>query len=48
MRVLIDCENSGIVRDAFAKLGHDAWSCDLLPSARPGNHIVGDAIDAAY
>lgn len=42
MRVLIACEFSGIVRDAFVALGHDAWSCDLLPSERPGNHIVGD------
>lgn len=44
MKVLIACEFSGVVRDAFAKRGHDAWSCDLLP--RPGNpwsHIQGDA-----
>ncbi len=39
MRVLIACEFSGIVRDAFAARGHDAWSCDLLPSERGGNHI---------
>ncbi len=39
MRVLIACEFSGIVRDAFTARGHDAWSCDLLPSERPGNHI---------
>lgn len=42
MRVLVACEFSGIVRDAFKALGHDAWSCDLLPTERPGNHIVGD------
>ncbi len=42
MRVLIACEFSGIVRDAFAALGHDAWSCDLLPSEREGQHIQGD------
>ena len=42
MRVLVACEFSGIVRDAFAALGHDAWSCDLLPSERPGKHIQGD------
>lgn len=42
MRVLIACEYSGIVREAFAKLGHDAWSCDLLPSDQPGQHITGD------
>lgn len=44
MRVLIACEYSGIVRDAFAALGHDAWSCDLLPTERPGNHINGDVL----
>ena len=42
MRVLVACEYSGIVRDAFAALGHDAWSCDLLPTERPGKHIHGD------
>ena len=31
MRVLVACEYSGVVREAFRKLGHDAWSCDLLP-----------------
>lgn len=44
MRVLIACEFSGVVRDAFAARGHDAWSCDLLPSERLGNHIIGDVI----
>jgi hypothetical protein len=38
MNVLVACEFSGIVRDAFAARGHDAWSCDLLPTERPGNH----------
>lgn len=42
MKVLIACEFSGVVRDAFAALGHDAWSCDLLPSERPGQHIQAD------
>ncbi len=42
MKILIACEESGIVRDAFAKLGHDAWSCDLLPTDIPGNHIKDD------
>lgn len=37
-RVLVACEYSGSVRDAFARLGWDAWSCDLLPSEKPGNH----------
>lgn len=45
MRVLVACEFSGIVRDAFAARGHDAWSCDLLPTERPGNHIQGDVLD---
>lgn len=42
MKVLIACEFSGIVRDAFSALGHVAWSCDLLPSERPGKHWRGD------
>lgn len=42
MRVLVACEFSGIVRDAFAAKGHDAWSCDLLPSERPGKHWMHD------
>ena len=42
MNVLVACEYSGIVRDAFAKRGHNAWSCDLSPTAQPGSHIVGD------
>lgn len=41
-RVLVACEFSGIVRDAFIAAGHDAVSCDLLPSERPGPHVVGD------
>lgn len=44
MRVLVACEFSGIVRQAFADRGHDAWSCDLLPSERPGQHVEGDAL----
>lgn len=44
MKVLIACEFSGIVRDAFAARGHDAWSCDLLPTEMPGNHIQGDVL----
>jgi hypothetical protein len=41
--ILVACEFSGIVRDAFIAAGHDAVSCDLLPSERPGPHIIGDA-----
>ncbi len=44
MKVLVACEFSGIVREAFAKAGHDAWSCDLLPTEQKGNHIQGDVI----
>jgi len=44
VKVLIACEFSGIVRDTFATRGHDAWSCDLLPSERPGQHIQGDVL----
>lgn len=42
MRILVACEFSGIVREAFRARGHDAWSCDLLPTEIPGPHIVGD------
>lgn len=42
MKVLIACEYSGTVREAFAAKGHDAWSCDLLPSDTPGQHLVMD------
>jgi hypothetical protein len=45
MRVLIACEFSGTVRDAFTKQGHDAWSCDLEPSETPGNHHQGNVLD---
>ena len=42
MRVLIACEYSGAVRDAFRARGHDAMSCDLLPTDAPGPHYQGD------
>lgn len=45
MRVLVACEYSGIVRDAFIKRGHDAISCDLLPTESPGPHHQGDVRD---
>ena len=48
MRVLVACEFSGIVRDAFIARGHDAWSCDLLPTEKPGPHIQMDTIVVAY
>jgi len=45
MRVLVACEYSGRVRDAFRAIGHDAVSCDLLPTEAPGPHYVGDVRD---
>lgn len=45
MRILIGCEYSGVVRDAFLRLGHDAMSCDLLPTESPGPHYQGDVRD---
>lgn len=45
MRVLVACEYSGRVRDSFAALGHEAMSCDLLPTESPGNHYQGDVRD---
>jgi len=44
MRILIACEFSGVVRDAFIARGHDAWSCDLLPTEKPGPHIQDDVL----
>ena len=46
MRVLVACEYSGRVREAFRKRGHDAWSCDLLPSDDDSpHHIQGDVLE---
>lgn len=45
MRVLVACEYSGTVRDAFIARGHDAWSCDVLPSEQPGPHYTCDVRD---
>ena len=45
MRVLIACEFSGTVRDAFTRAGHYAMSCDLLPTETPGKHYMGDVRD---
>ena len=45
MKILIACEFSGTVRDAFAAKGHNAWSCDILPTERPGNHYQCDVLD---
>jgi hypothetical protein len=45
MKILIACEYSGTVRDAFIKAGHEAMSCDLLPTDVPGPHYQGDVFD---
>lgn len=45
MRVLVACEYSGVVRDAFIRAGHDAMSCDLLPTDAPGPHYQGSVFD---
>lgn len=44
MKILIACEYSGAVRDAFTRLGHDATSCDLLPAETAGKHVQGDVV----
>jgi len=44
-RILVACEFSGIVREAFRAKGWDAWSCDLLPTEIPGQHIQGDVLE---
>ena len=49
MKILIACETSGIVRDAFLEKGHDAWSCDVLPADTPTNrHIQDDVRDVLH
>ena len=47
-RVLVACEYSGVVRDAFLRSGHDALSCDLLPTETPGAHHQGDVRDVLH
>jgi hypothetical protein len=49
MRILVACESSGVVRESFRALGHDAWSCDLQDADDNSEfHIVGDAVETAY
>lgn len=48
MKVLIACEYSGVVRDAFIAAGHDAMSCDILPTESPGSHYQGDVRDVLH
>ena len=45
MNILVACEFSGVVREAFRAAGHEAMSCDLLPTEIPGNHYRGDVCD---
>ena len=45
MKVLVACEFTGVVRNAFAMRGHDAWSCDLMQTEIPGKHYRGDVRD---
>ena len=48
MKILIACEYSGRVRDAFTAKGHDVTSCDFLPTERPGKHYEGNVYDILY
>ena len=48
LKILVACEYSGIVRDAFTAKGHDVTSCDLLPTEKPGKHYEGDVYDILY
>lgn len=48
MKVIVICEFSGVVRDAFLAAGHEAVSCDLLTSERPVPHIQGDCRQLSY
>jgi len=45
MKILVACEYSGVVRDAFTRAGHHATSCDILPSETPGKHYQGDVLE---
>ena len=45
MKILVACEFSGTVREAFAAKGHNVWSCDILPTELPGQHYQGDVMD---
>ena len=48
MKILVACEYSGVVRDAFTRLGHDAMSCDILPTDSLGKHHTGDIREVLY
>lgn len=44
MKILVGCERSGVVRDELRKLGHNAWSCDILPSIEPSDYHIQDDV----
>ena len=48
MKILVACEFSGVVRDAFIKRGYNAISCDILPTESPGPHYTGDVRDLLH
>jgi hypothetical protein len=48
VKILIACEASGTVRDAFRARGHNAWSCDLKPSETPGQHLTCDVLTVLH
>lgn len=48
MKILIGCEESGIIREEFKKLGHNAWSCDLLDTILLGQHLKADILDVLF
>lgn len=48
MNILIACEMSGIVRDSFTALGHNAWSCDLVHSERPGFFLISTGVNERF
>lgn len=45
LKIILGCEFSGVNRDAFHSAGHDATSCDLLPTEKPGKHVVGNILE---
>lgn len=45
LKILIACEFSGVVREAFSNYGHDVWSCDILPTEIPGKHLQKDVVE---
>jgi len=48
LRILVACERSGVVRDAFSRIGWEAWSCDIQETISPGNHYTGDVREILF